>query len=82
MNMSSALILSLLSLDTLDKDTHFLWELMMTTKRDAVKKVNELIGHIKIAMLMTENADGEFHSRPKRNVELSLRQTAYPLSFQ
>jgi general stress protein 26 len=37
---------------------------MMASKREAMKKVNELIKDIKIAMLMSEGADGEYHSRP------------------
>ena len=41
----------------------------MTTKHDAVKKVNELISGIKIAMLMTEGHDGDFHSRPMMTQE-------------
>ena len=36
----------------------------MVTKREAVKKVSDLIKDIKIAMLMTEDANGDFHSRP------------------
>lgn len=34
------------------------------THQEAVKKVNDLIGNIKIAMLTTVSENGEFHSRP------------------
>jgi len=42
---------------------------MMVTKREAVKKISELIKDIKIAMLMTEDAGGDFHSRPMMTQE-------------
>jgi general stress protein 26 len=37
---------------------------MMASRREGIKKVNELIKDIKIAMLMSEGAEGEYHSRP------------------
>ena len=36
----------------------------MASKREGIKKINELIKDIKIAMLMSEGAEGEYHSRP------------------
>lgn len=36
----------------------------MASRREGIKKINELIKDIKIAMLMSEGAEGEYHSRP------------------
>lgn len=41
----------------------------MMTRQDAIQKVNELIRDIKIAMLVTENRDGELHALPMMTQE-------------
>ena len=36
----------------------------MTSRTDEIEKINDMIGDIKVAMLTTVDADGDFHSRP------------------
>ena len=36
----------------------------MTSRPEAIEKINDMIGNIKVAMLTTVDEDGDFHSRP------------------
>lgn len=39
-------------------------EYLMVDRNEAISKINDMIGDIKVAMLTTVDADGDFHSRP------------------
>lgn len=41
----------------------------MTSRQDAIEKINDMIGDIKVAMLTTVDEHGDFHSRPMMTQE-------------
>ncbi len=41
----------------------------MVNRQEAIEKINDMIGDIKVAMLTTVDHDGDFHSRPMMTQE-------------